>query len=1007
MKITTAKILILVAIILVVGSLLFAKAAVDTYPDKQLDLSKWHNVGNIWLRISNYGFFGSGGDGNPLWPSLEYPGGSGIDYLYRGALWFGAKKVRRDNFGRRLYWLSWPTTDPTNIVAEGDVGNGWVPGLQMVVDTLVSEGFDGDQDLKEFLPAYNPLETAALGTQYSEYNGRDVVVSQSIRSQRRGMDDDGDGWIDEDPVGFAFPFRDAEELPAEFSAFGGQYLHDMDPDDFSVVSENINIWYPLGFVNLAEDPTNDKFNLAQPNNDDDDTLTDEDGSPVSEQDYISYYYDYSPFGTAGERDWGNSKDQSKHYPLNVMVRQMSYQWSYEHIKNLVYVEFNITNMNPLDTLFDCAMGIYMDSDCGPQAWGGTTIAGDDVSSYVAGEGYEFAYSYDFDGDSGLTMGYVGSRVCTPDPEQLEFACWTWDVGDGPDDTDPLDLTPTGPTANQQYWLLTDRNPDDTKYTSLRNFPNAQITTPLDTRYLFGFYGDMQGLTNPSVNSWNLPPGRTMKIVIAVFPGDDLLDLKVQSLWAKQIYGQAQTLDTVVLPDTFVHYVGPEPPYFPSMYAETDADGDEFYIYWDNESEINNEDVTVVDQGYIGWQDFDPSLDSHISNYDPDIYPVDIPSVYPPDPSAYDENAIVNPWTGYRLRHDFQGYTLWGRSQSGSQEDWVKIEMWDRIETEQDFVDYSVNYGTSSFLDFGGTDLGYDKGLPNVGIVEAGSEDLNYYRFDDLYNLVPYQVGDVIYGHPIFDASVVYSSELADMAANLTFDEQLLLFKHPNISEDVYLGLIYSHVSKPLDKMIPLAGHGGAAYIGEDGMEIDSHRRERLSRRYYSSVITNPPKGKEYYIAVTAWDRGMPSIPLGSLQSGRDIDANMKILFPGPAAASDMDNIYVVPNPYVGQSTFDGRRDYDEKGDKSRRLWFVNLPEKCTVKIFTLAGDLVDKFKHDGSHEEDIITVSKAWHKGLAASGIHAWDLLSQNNQIIAPGVYLYSVKDDDGDIKVGKFVIIK
>ena len=153
---------------------------------------------------------------------------------------------------------------------------------------------------------------------------------------------------------------------------------------------------------------------------------------------------------------------------------------------------------------------------------------------------------------------------------------------------------------------------------------------------------------------------------------------------------------------------------------------------------------------------------------------------------------------------------------------------------------------------------------------------------------------------------------------------------------------------------------------------------------------------------------MPSIPLSSLQSGRDIDANMKIIFPGPASTSDMDDIYVVPNPYIGQSTFDGRRDFDEKGDKSRRLWFVNLPERCTVKIFTLAGDLVDKFSHDGAHEEDIITVSKAWHQGLSASGIHSWDLLSSNNQIIAPGVYLFSVKDKEtDDIKVGKFVIIK
>jgi hypothetical protein len=38
----------------------------------------------------------------------------------------------------------------------------------------------------------------------------------------------------------------------------------------------------------------------------------------------------------------------------------------------------------------------------------------------------------------------------------------------------------------------------------------------------------------------------------------------------------------------------------------------------------------------------------------------------------------------------------------------------------------------------------------------------------------------------------------------------------------------------------------------------------------------------------------------------------------------------------------------------------------------------------------------------------SWDLLSRHNQIIAPGVYLFSVRDLENDeIKVGKFVIIK
>ncbi|MBC8385112.1 MAG: hypothetical protein H8E57_06300, partial [Candidatus Cloacimonetes bacterium] len=224
--------------------------------------------------------------------------------------------------------------------------------------------------------------------------------------------------------------------------------------------------------------------------------------------------------------------------------------------------------------------------------------------------------------------------------------------------------------------------------------------------------------------------------------------------------------------------------------------------------------------------------------------------------------------------------------------------------------------------------------------------------------------------------------------------------------DIYLS-IYD------DRLIPLNDHGGQAF-GHDngGVEDPEFTKRRFARRYYTSSILYPPKGIEYYVAVTAWDRGIPELSIPVLESARDADANMKVFFPGPTASSLMDNIHVVPNPYVGQSKFDGRRENDDKGDKSRRLWFVDIPERCKIKIFTLAGDLVDEIDHEGNELEDIISTSKAasvdGYAGVAASGIASWDLLSRNNQIIAPGIYLFSVKDlDSGDIKVGKFVIIK
>ena len=1000
---------------------------------RKLDLSRYHNVGNIWMRVSNYGFFGSGNDVVPRYPSLEYPGGSGIDYLYRGSLWFGAKKYRRDAAGRKLFWKALnPSADSTQTVAEGTTG--WQPWMKPVVDTLVVEGFDGEWYIYELLPAYNPLVAGNPDAVdlYTAWNSLDGITTASSRHQKRGVDDDGDGIIDEDFVGYTFPLRQADELPVQFQHFGGQHI--AQTNNYATITEGFNseIWFPLGFMDLS-DRSFASYAFSAPYDDDGDNRLDEDGAPVSEQDFISYYYDYCPFGTVGDRDLGRDRAMNRHYPLRVRVRQMSYQWSYDYIKNLVYVEFNITNMNiaTQDTLFDCTMGIYMDCDCGPQTM--TGIYEDDLSGYVKGTGYEFAYTYDADGDGGLTTGLIGARVCTPDPEQLRFHCWYWKSDDGPDDYNPYSFNyAPRRTANEKYWLLTGRNPDDTKFQPLRpeqdDITEFVQPSPNDTRFLFSFYGAQPGTpdyddTQNGVyyKRWNLPPGRTMKIVVAVFPGDNKEDLKRTARWAKEIYGQAQTLVTVVLPDTFPHYNPPEPPDIPKLFAELKDDGNRIDLYWDNRSEFSY-DTKVINSAVIGWQNpnspvFKPTLDSDPLFVDWSGFP---PQFQPNlnDPGfAFNMNATVNPFTAYRLRHDFQGYGVWGRSGSGSQEDWVLVERWDKVDTAQDHADYVVNsislHADSLYVDYGGY-IGINKGLPNRNEWQPETDYPLYTCYDENYFFAP-NPAETFYGFPIYDPAVEwspgleYESEQIAMANPTLPDEiiknlQARLFKHPEMRDDVFYELYDT-------RMIPLPGHGGQVAIPAvegDTAALEALCDKRLSRRYYTSSILYPRKGMEYYVAVTAFDRGIPSHDLNFLETGRDADANMKIFFPGSLAKANLDNIYVVPNPYLGRSKFDGRRENDSKGDKSRRLWFVNLPQRCTIRIYTLAGDLVKEIEHDGAYQADIINISKAAAQGLSASGIHDWDLLSKNRQIIAPGVYLYSVENRaDNQRKVGKFVIIK
>ena len=53
------------------------------------DNSKYTNIGNIGLTVTNFGTFGHGFVLWPEQPSCEYPLGSGIEHLFDGGLWVG------------------------------------------------------------------------------------------------------------------------------------------------------------------------------------------------------------------------------------------------------------------------------------------------------------------------------------------------------------------------------------------------------------------------------------------------------------------------------------------------------------------------------------------------------------------------------------------------------------------------------------------------------------------------------------------------------------------------------------------------------------------------------------------------------------------------------------------------------------------------------------------------------------------------------------------------------
>jgi hypothetical protein len=115
----------------------------------------------------------------------------------------------------------------------------------------------------------------------------------------------------------------------------------------------------------------------------------------------------------------------------------------------------------------------------------------------------------------------------------------------------------------------------------------------------------------------------------------------------------------------------------------------------------------------------------------------------------------------------------------------------------------------------------------------------------------------------------------------------------------------------------------------------------------------------------------------------------------------MDKIKVVPNPYVATNMMEPAV-VNKFLNQSRRLLFTNLPEKCTIKIFTISGILVRELHAP----EDALTNFGGY--GSSSDGVLHWDMLSKEGLEIAAGMYFYYVKDDiSGEEKTGKFGVLK
>ncbi len=98
-------------------------------------------------------------------------------------------------------------------------------------------------------------------------------------------------------------------------------------------------------------------------------------------------------------------------------------------------------------------------------------------------------------------------------------------------------------------------------------------------------------------------------------------------------------------------------------------------------------------------------------------------------------------------------------------------------------------------------------------------------------------------------------------------------------------------------------------------------------------------------------------------------------------------------PATDPQGYEGRTEDDRPDYRVRALNFANLPPRCEIKIFSLDGDLIRHLSHDIPPSDPTFSHEQ-------------WDLITRNTQMVVSGLYYWTVEFPDGDVQMGKLVVI-
>ncbi|MBN2226650.1 MAG: hypothetical protein JW763_04745 [candidate division Zixibacteria bacterium] len=723
----------------------------------------------------------------------------------------------------------------------------------------------------------------------------------------------------------------------------------------------------------------------------------------SEQDFIATYTDTVTDPSYVQSD---PKDGRPHIPLNIEITQRSYAWSYDYAADFVLFDYEIKSLGRKD-LNGVYMGFYVDGDVTPLS-DEHEGAQDDICGFKAEIPYPFAppecgiidpiriaWIADNDGrhsdeiqcPGGFELtGVTGMRVVRTPSDSLNYSFnWWISNGNAAKDFGPrMAGTPSDPFRDFGGYLGTPEG-DRNKYYIMRHeeFDYDQLFTACDNT--------VNGWLPPSSDAGDFADGYDTRYLLSFGPFDiapgEVLRVSFAYVAGEDFHSECQAFENLWNPGF------PQEYYNQLNFDKFGRNASWAARIYDNPGRDTNGDSTF---GEFAVCCYDTSYVYDTTEVEPGVYLIDTQLV------CLDADTF---WLTGDGVPDFEGARppyppkMWIYPSLDDYNRGVLRVRFNGFESETRRDDFSGDYDFEGYRIYQGITT-----IPSdfVMLVTYDREDYNRYEYNNTRNEwvlieTPFTLEELQekYG-PEFDPNVYNVDNLFYDAA----DTALYYFTPQDWNQADLTNPDLIHKIYPDEPPPTVLNADSALLYYPEELTDDGY----FKYYEYEYTIKNLLPSQLYYISVTAFDYGSPISGLPSLETAKNQNMVAEYAQNTNAIVEEQRlNVIVYPNPYRNDAgyasatggNFEGR-DAVTGGslnpERIRRVHFTNLPHKCTIRIFTLDGDLVREIDHD-------------FPEGDPQSMHDTWDLITRNTQAAVSGIYYYSVESEQGS-QIGKLVII-